>query len=143
MKNTLAKIIGFVLLSLGSAFAQDNIPKSEPEPASRLSMTNGGPATYSYDAAGNRIKRISTSGNCVNTWTGNVNELWNVAGNWSEGVVPEPCQKVVIPLLSGKPYPVLNVNATVYGIDFAGGNLAMNGFDITLSAQSSCPAGCP
>ena len=45
-----------------------------------------------------------------NVWTGNTNNNWNVATNWSDEQLPSktPCNTVIIPVLSSRPYPVLS-----------------------------------
>jgi hypothetical protein len=138
-------IIFFLAVSLLSAhklIAQDQ-QKAENVNA-RTSQTTAAGITYTYDTAGNRIKRLSSGGSgCINTWTGNASAQWNNVGNWSLGVIPQPCHTVVIPTLGGKPYPILDINSTVSNIEFSGGSLNMNGFNIIISFDAGCAATCP
>jgi hypothetical protein len=48
---------------------------------------------------------------CAITWTGAVNDLWNVAGNWLQLVIPTTGDDILIPLGT----PQLNVDFTVAG----------------------------
>jgi hypothetical protein len=57
------------------------------------------------------------AGGCILTWTGAVNNLWNVAGNWNLNRVPTTDDDILIPLGS----PQLNTDFTL------GGNLTLNG----------------
>ncbi len=45
-----------------------------------------------------------------NIWTGTINNLWEEAGNWSCGVVPDTSINVVIPNVTND--PVININIT-------------------------------
>ncbi|MCF8341914.1 MAG: hypothetical protein K9I82_13130, partial [Chitinophagaceae bacterium] len=72
-------------------------------------------ADWSGAVASNVIE-VTVSGG-VNTWTGTVSNLWNVAGNWSLGTVPTSSSTIII--ASGTPQ--LNVDYTV------GGNMTISG----------------
>ena len=50
-----------------------------------------------------------------NLWTGKTNDNWGLGTNWSDDVVAStaPCFNVVIPVLTGKPYPILTGSASV------------------------------
>lgn len=64
------------------------------------------------------------------SWTGAVNNLWSVAGNWSGGVVPNGTRNVFITTGS----PLLDVNYTVA----AGTSLVLNGqASLTVSPTST------
>lgn len=134
------KFLIFILLFVASnLYAQEKTDKSADANA-RTAKTSATGVTYTYDSAGNRIKRVG-GGNpaCLNTWTGNASASWNNAGNWSLGVVPQPSHTVVIPTLTAKPYPNLDVNTTIANIEFTGGTINTNNFNITLDLTSTCP----
>ena len=50
-----------------------------------------------------------------NLWTGKTNDNWNVATNWSDDNVPtmSPCDNLIIPDVSPKPFPVLTGGTTI------------------------------
>lgn len=114
------------------------------ESSLRTSQVSTAEATYSYDASGNRIKRILASGGgCTNIWTGNVSSVWSNPGNWSLGTVPQPCHAVVIPIVAGKPNPILDVNSTISSVQLTGGSINMNSFNISFSFDPGCATSCP
>ena len=50
-------------------------------------------------------------------WSGNVNTIWNVGGNWDNGIMPNSASNVIIPF--GVPnMPVLDANRTVNDLKF-------------------------
>ena len=65
------------------------------------------------------------------TWTGTVSTNWNVAGNWSSGVVPSPTDSVVIPIVGNQ--PTLTANAFVGAVNITGGTLTLNGRILTVA----------
>ncbi|MCU0395979.1 MAG: hypothetical protein MUF29_08715 [Chitinophagaceae bacterium] len=70
------------------------------------------------------------------TWTGNVNNDWNNAGNWiNPGSVPGPSSNVIIPdkVGSGR-WPVMSGNVIVNTLStYFGSHLDVNGFALTLN----------
>jgi hypothetical protein len=138
-------VIFFITLMCQGTYAQ-GIPY-DSDASARVSQSNADATiTFNYDASGNRIKRAggATTG-CVNIWTGNVNDQWSNAENWSLGIIPQPCHKVSIPALTTKPYPILNINTSISGIIFDGGTIIMNTniYTLTLSTDPGCVAICP
>jgi hypothetical protein len=73
------------------------------------------------------------------TWTGNVNNNWHEAGNWSTGTIPNAGSTVTIGSVSSKPYPVITQNATVKTInlsDWSNGELTVsNNAKLTISEE--------
>ncbi|MCF0074052.1 hypothetical protein LZD49_26455 [Dyadobacter sp. CY261] len=134
------KFLFFILLFVAqNLHAQEKADQSTDTKA-RTAQVNDSAVTYTYDGAGNRIKRVGgISSACLNIWTGNVSASWNNAGNWSLGVVPLPSHTVQIPTVTGKPYPTLDVNTTVSNIRFTGGIINTNNFNITMDLTAVCP----
>ncbi len=71
------------------------------------------------------------------TWTGNVSTEWDNSANWSPLKVPElPNQDVVIPVVGGKRYPVLDKDRNLRSLSISNGaSLALSGH--TLSVQGT------
>ncbi len=66
------------------------------------------------------------------TWTGTTSTAWNIATNWSEGIVPCSGAVVTIPNTANK--PALSANTTVGNLTIASGaTLTTTGFTLTLA----------
>ena len=74
----------------------------------------------------------------VNTWTGNGNDSeWYNAANWSLGKTPSACQRVVIPVLTGKPYPSLTRNVYTEELTLEdGATLTTNDYNVFIGISS-------
>lgn len=73
----------------------------------------------------------------ANTWTGSVSTDWYNSLNWSLGKTPSACQRVYIPVLSGRPYPSLTRD--VYAEDLTledGATLTTNDYDVYVGLPS-------
>jgi hypothetical protein len=83
---------------------------------------------------------LSTTIRRVNIWTGAVNTLWNIHGNWSEGIDPDATTDVIIG--TGKTVQILNFDAVANSITIEGtGTLTVkSGRDLTLTNGFSTPA---
>ncbi|MGE5356951.1 MAG: fibronectin type III domain-containing protein [Deltaproteobacteria bacterium] len=68
------------------------------------------------DSMDNNCDGIADSGVSV-TFTGNIDDDWNNPDNWSQGMIPLPCQRVIIP--TGKTV-VITQNTTVNGLTVNG-----------------------
>jgi hypothetical protein len=73
------------------------------------------------------VATLTVTVSCTtNTWTGAIDTLWNVAGNWSCGIVPDTSMNVVIPNVTNDPVITVNIVAGTKDIAIqAGGNLTM------------------
>ncbi len=76
-----------------------------------------------------------------NTWTGAISTDWNVAGNWSCGVIPAVTTDIVIPNVTNK--PVLGSGAvTINNAAIANGSsLTLSGTTLTVSGTLTNNAG--
>ena len=81
---------------------------------------------------------FSAHAQVINSWTGNGgNSDWYDKANWSLNKLPSSCQKVIIPVLSGKPYPSLTRD--VYAEDVTledGATLTTNDYNIYVGLPS-------
>ena len=51
------------------------------------------------------------------TWTGNVSNVWNDAGNWSECGTPDSLRNVMVADVSPNPFPVINTSVCCRSIE--------------------------
>jgi hypothetical protein len=69
-------------------------------------------------------------------WTGAVDSLWETAGNWQDGVVPDSTSTVAIPadsMLASHRMPVLSGNADIANVRVGyGSSLTLSGFTLTV-----------
>jgi hypothetical protein len=83
-------------------------------------LANVGPGKYFAQVTGSCGTMVETSivvyG--LSSWTGAVNTLWSVAGNWAEGVAPNAYCKVTIG--TGKTAEVLAADANAYSLFIQG-----------------------
>jgi hypothetical protein len=84
-----------------------------------LQISNAPSSFYGYQYRCNVAGVFSTVTTLkfVDTWTGAVSNLWNVAGNWSCNVIPDGNTDVII----DKGTPVLNVNGSCRSIKVSNG----------------------
>ncbi len=97
-------------VNTGGGFSNisNNAPYSGVTTAT-LQITNAPSNYYGYQYRCNVAGNYSTVNtlNYVNTWKGTINNLWNNAGNWSCGVLPDANTDVII----NTGNPVVNVNS--------------------------------
>ncbi|WP_264510945.1 T9SS type A sorting domain-containing protein [Flavobacterium sp. N1719] len=98
-------------------------------------LNNVGPGKYYAQITGSCGTMIEQSIEVygLSSWTGAVNTLWSVAGNWAEGVVPNAYCKVTIG--TGKTAEVLEQDATAYSLTIAGNGVltVKSGKNITVT----------
>jgi hypothetical protein len=73
------------------------------------------------------------------TWTGAVNERWDVAGNWNTNAVPATNGTVIIPgtLQAGRPWPRMFADVSIGNFTMqSGSQLNTGGFNILLNNTS-------
>ncbi|MPR31774.1 hypothetical protein [Salmonirosea aquatica] len=83
------------------------------------------------------LSALSARAQQANTWTGSVSSDWYNSRNWSLGKTPSACQRVLIPVLSGRPYPSLTRD--VYAEDVTleeGATLTTNDYDVYVGLPS-------
>jgi len=68
-------------------------------------------------------------------WTGNVSNVWNEPGNWTECGVPTSRRKVLIPDVSPNPFPVINNSVSCVSVTLENGAL------LTISSSGSVHIG--
>ncbi|RXR22439.1 glycine-rich domain-containing protein [Flavobacterium stagni] len=97
-------------------------------------LSNVGPGKYYAQITGSCGTTIEQSIEVfgLSSWTGAINTLWNEAGNWAEGVVPNAYCKVTIG--TGKTAEVLAQDATAYSLAIAGNGVltVKSGKNITV-----------
>ena len=55
---------------------------------------------------------------CESQWTGNTDDDWFIAGNWTDGV-PDMDKDAIIPDVTSNNFPILNADAECFGLDIA------------------------
>jgi hypothetical protein len=69
------------------------------------------------------------------SWTGNISNSWNEAGNWDACGMPDILRSVVIPDVSPNSFPVITVPASCYSLKIE------TGATLTVSANGSINVG--
>jgi uncharacterized membrane protein YjdF len=126
-----------VLKSTSSAQWMLNVTSSQSVSNVQVSSSNATPSAFTIYALGTSTGTNTTNWNfgaaATNTWTGNVNNQWNIAGNWNQGIVPRSIDNVVIPNTSNKPQ--LQYATTINSLNISQGDarLELNNYDLTVS----------
>ncbi|HYW07924.1 MAG TPA: hypothetical protein VE913_13270, partial [Longimicrobium sp.] len=87
-----------------------------------------------------RVEFVVASGPL--TWTGTVSDDWNVAGNWSRGVVPTATDTVIISGTIARQPRLTDGNKAVQRMEMtANATLALGGFTLTIGGDLVAPTG--
>lgn len=73
---------------------------------------------------------------CNSYWTGNVDDDWFNAGNWTNGV-PNSIKDAVIPVVDPNPYPLIDAAADCKQADIATGAALTVGIDGSLTSHNT------
>jgi hypothetical protein len=105
-------------------------------------LANVGPGKYYVQITGDcgASSEVAVEVFGISSWTGAINTLWNVPGNWAEGVVPNAYCKVTIG--AGKVAEVLASDATAYNVAVSGNGVltVKSGRNITVTNQITTAA---
>ena len=105
-------------------------------------LENVGPGKYYVQITGDcgASSEVAVEVFGISSWTGAINTLWNVPGNWAEGVVPNAYCKVTIG--ADKIAEVLAADATAYNVTVNGNGVltVKSGMNITVTNQITTAA---
>jgi len=90
-------------------------------------------ASVNYDAAGKRIYLAGVSGLDILDWN-DVDGNWNVAGNWTDPIVPGANGSVTV-ARDGKTATVANPGQLAYAVDISDGTVDVDGGDLSVTAN--------
>jgi hypothetical protein len=86
------------VVGTGAVVTWYSSPNQSGEIGTGLTSPAVGPGTYYAVVTGTcgSAIELATTVSSLASWTGNVNTLWHVTGNWAEGVIPTAATNVVI-----------------------------------------------
>jgi hypothetical protein len=122
-----------------TGLSNPNIPNPVASPASTTTYT----LSVTDNAGCNGFDFVTVSVAVTRTWTGVMNELWNVAGNWNPSGIPNAVDDVVIPAtaVNMPEISVQGMNCYNLFIDPGASLTVRSGF--TLNVQGDFTIGVP